>query len=123
MLRRKLLLALLSAAPLLAKKKKDKKKSKQRDVGPQGVISGTVFQPNGLSLPGAKVTVFDPADHKRTWEGVTDGRGEFAIRVPAAGDPKYRVVAEAKGLEPMEREVYAYEAQRTNINFLMVPAK
>ena len=122
MLRRRVLLALLSGAPLLAKKK-DKKKSRRENQGPLGVISGTVFQPNGLSLPGAKVTVIDPADEKRTWEGVTDGRGEFAIRVPAAGDPKYRVVAEAKGLEPMEKEAYAYEAQRTNVNFLMSSAK
>ena len=121
MLRRHLLLGLLGGVQLLAKKKK--KKSKRHDEGPQGVISGTVFHPNGLSLPGAKVTVIDPTDEKRTWEGVTDGRGEFAIRVPAAGDPQYRVVAEAKGLEPLEKQAYAYEAQRTNVNFLMSAAQ
>lgn len=121
MLRRVLLALPFAVVPLLAKKKK--KQVKGREEGPLGVISGTVFQPNGLSLPGAKVTVIDPADEKRTWDATTDGRGEFAIRVPAAGDPKYQVVAEFKGLEPMEKEAYAYEAQRTNINFLMSPAE
>jgi len=121
MLRRSILLGL--CASLAAAKDKKKKKSKQREEGPQGVIAGTVFQPSGLSLEGAKITVIDPADEKRKWEGVSDARGEFAVRVPAAGDPKYRIVALFKGLEPMEKEAYAFEAQRTNVNFMMSAAK
>ena len=96
--------------------KKDKKKA-GRKGGPLGLLSGTVFHPEGLSLPGAKVTAF-ATDGKDQREGVTDGRGEYALRVPATIEGvTYRVRAEAEGMQPQERELTAYEAQRTTANF------
>jgi Carboxypeptidase regulatory-like domain len=97
--------------------KKEKKKA-GRKGGPLGLLSGTVFHPGGLSLPGAKVTAYATDGGQDKWEGVTDGRGEFALRVPATTEGiTYRVRAEAKGMEPQERELTAYEAQRTTANF------
>ena len=102
--------------------KKDKKKA-GRKGGPLGLLSGTVFHPEGLSLPGAKVTAF-ATDGKDKWEGVTDRRGEYALRVPATIEGvTYRVRAEAEGMQPQERELTAYEAQRTTANFRLTATK
>ena len=61
---------------------------------------------------------------KDKWEGTTDGRGEFALRVPATTDGvTYRLQAEAKGMQPQERELTAYEGQRTSANFRLEPAE
>ncbi len=111
---------LLSALALcVGASAKDKKKGRKKGQ-PLGLLAGTVFDPSGLSFRGVTVTVIDLADGKSRWKGVTDGRGEFAIRVPATMEGvKYRVVAEAKGLKPLEHELYAYESQRTNQNFLL----
>ena len=67
---------------------KDKKERKKagRKGGPLGLLSGTVFHPGGLSLPGASVTAFATDGGKDKWEGVTDARGEFALRLPATID-------------------------------------
>jgi hypothetical protein len=54
---------------------------------------------------------------------MTDGRGEFALRVPATtAGVTYRVRAEAKGMAPQESELTAYEAQRTMVNFRLEAA-
>jgi hypothetical protein len=103
----------------------DKKQEKQarRKGGPLGLLSGTVFHPQGLSLPGAKVTAYATDGGKNKWEGMTDGRGEFALRVPATtAGVTYRVRAEAKGMAPQESELTAYEAQRTMVNFRLEAA-
>lgn len=101
--------------------KQEKKASSKR--GPLGLLSGTVFHPGGLSLPGAKVTAYATGGAKDKWEATTDGRGEFALRVPATSEGvTYRVRAEAKGMAAQERELTAYEAQRTTANFRLEAA-
>ncbi len=118
-----LLGALGLGGPVWGKDKKPKKKAGQKG-GPLGLLSGTVFRPEGISLPGAKLTAFATDGGDEKWEGVSDGRGEFALRVPATTEGvTYRVRAEAKGMAFMEREMTAYEAQRTTANFLMEAAK
>jgi hypothetical protein len=105
---------------------KDKKVKREagRKGGPLGLLSGTVFHPQGLSLPGAKVTAYATGGGKDKWEGMTDGRGEFALRVPATTEGvTYRLRAEAKGMEPQEKELTAYEAQRTTANFRLTAAE
>jgi hypothetical protein len=100
---------------------KDKKKGKKD--APVGLLAGTVFHSGGVSFPGVAVTVYALEDGKSHWKGVTDRRGEYAMRVPATVEGvKYRVVAEAKGFETLEHEVYAYEAQRTGQNFMLKTA-
>lgn len=101
-----------------------KNKKAGRQGGPVGLLSGTVFRPQGLSLPGATVTAYatDGGDDK--WEAVTDMRGEFALRVPATLDGvAYRLRAEAKGMKPQERELTVHEAARTTANFQLESAE
>ena len=105
------------------KDRKDKKKTRRKG-GPLGLLSGTVFHPGSLSLPGAKVTAYPTDGGKGKWENMTDARGEFALRVPATPEGvTYRLRAEAKGMETQERELTAYEAQRTTANFRMTAAE
>jgi hypothetical protein len=103
------------------------KKDKSRKREPLGVISGTVFDAEGRSLPGAKVLVHDAANPKVRFEAFTNNRGEFSVRAPAEEDlstsRKYTIRAEAKGFEPGEKTVEVYQAQRTNANLLLDPKK
>lgn len=107
------------AAGLSAKEKKKKRKQSET----LGLLAGTVFHSGGMSYPGVLVAVFAADAEKPEWKGLTDGRGEFAIRVPATAEGiKYRVVVETKGFKTLEHEMYAYEAQRSTQNFLLKKA-
>jgi len=122
--RRLVLLGALGLSGMAWGKDKKEKKKAGRKGGPLGLVSGTVFHPEGLSLPGATVTAYATDGGKDKWEGMSDGRGEFALRVPATTEGvTYRVRAEAKGMGPQERELTAYEAQRTTANFRLEPAE
>ena len=93
---------------------------KKRKPEPQAVIAGTVFHKSGFSLRGVKVVVFDLARPKKKMRAVTDGRGEFAIRVPA-GEARYQVEAQAKGFASQQREVEIYGMERINVNLILDP--
>ncbi len=122
--RRLVLLSALGFGGTAWGKDKKRKKKTGRKGGPLGLLSGTVFHPEGLSFPGVTVTAYATEGGKDKWEGLTDGRGEYALRVPATTEGvTYRLKAEAKGMEPQERELTAYEAQRTTANFRLTAAK
>lgn len=114
---------LLSAAPLAAKKKNKKKKGKGQEPRNLGLLAGTVFTPEGRSAPGVKVMAHAVEDDSIRLEGVTDYRGEFALRAPVGDDAAqgrtYRVAAEAKGFARVEKEAEVYLAQKTNINLIL----
>jgi len=124
--RRTLLIALLAAfrafVPPAARAKK-----KKRGTERYGVVAGTVFQSNGFSLRGAKVTLTPiPADgsapkKKQIQRTATDSRGEFAFRVPA-GAMRYTIRAEADGWEPAEKTVQVQWDQRVDIVLRLRPA-
>lgn len=122
--RRLVLLGAFGFGGLAAGRDKKKAKKAGRKGGPMGLLSGTVFRPQGLSLPGAAVTAYATDGGADKWEGVTDMRGEFALRVPATAEGiAYRLRAEAAGMKPQERELTAYEAQRTTANFQLEAAE
>ena len=101
----------------------NKKPEKNAAATGLGLLAGTVFDHQGLSLPGATVTAYATDGGEDKWEGITDGRGEFALRVPATTEGvSYRVRAEAKGMETQERELTAHEGQRTTANFRLASA-
>lgn len=120
---RRVALGLFALAAALGAKKKDKKKSKRKAQPNLGLLAGTVFDPDGRSARGAKVTVFDVDDPSIRFETVSDSRGEFAIRAPAAADPatarRYRVIARVKGFPAVEKTAEVYLAQRTNVNLIL----
>ncbi|MBI1354781.1 MAG: hypothetical protein GC160_10565 [Acidobacteria bacterium] len=122
--RRRLLACLLLGSSSLWAKKKKKKAAKDENLG---LLTGTVFQSSGFSLPGAKVTATAEDDPKVKFETISDGRGEFSFRAPAGAEPgsarRYKVRAEAKGFQPGEKSADVYLAQRTNMNLLLSPEK
>ena len=94
--------------------------AKKKGSEPLALISGTVFQSSGFSLPGAKVTAVSAQQRKIKIESQTGQRGEFALRVPAAKGP-YIVTAEAKGFEEQQKTAEVYEAEKTMVTFQLSP--
>ncbi|MGO9641620.1 MAG: carboxypeptidase regulatory-like domain-containing protein [Candidatus Acidiferrales bacterium] len=83
------------------------------------LIYVTVFTDQGFSLPGANVRVRRASEKKWRWDSISDARGEFAIRVPE-GD-QYEMIIQAKGFQPMTREIDAREGNRDDLRVQMVP--
>jgi hypothetical protein len=63
---------------------------------PYALIFITVWGPDNRPLYGVKVKVRLADQKKAKWEGLSDHRGEFALRVPA-GKADYVAWAEVKG--------------------------
>jgi len=119
-LTRRVFVATLLPLPAFAKKrnrKENKKRQTKQETQPLALIEVSVFQPGGRSFPGAKIRAVSLANPKVKFDGVANHRGELALRVPAP-EQKFKVAAEAKGLEPVEREVEVYEAQKTTVNLM-----
>ena len=93
---------------------------KKRAATAHALVAGTVFHASGRSLRGAKVTVFNEDRPKKKLRGVTDTRGEFAIRVPS-GEARYVVQAAAKGFEPAEKKVQTQGMEKVSVNFMLSP--
>ena len=62
--------------------KKAHDKTKQPKEKPYGLIFGTAYGPDDRPLYGVKITVRRQGKNRKTWELVSDHRGEFAQRVP-----------------------------------------
>ncbi len=95
---------------------------KRRKSEPLGLISGTVFQSTGFSLPGAKVFAVSKQNPKVKKDTVTGRRGEFALRLPA-GLGAYVVTAEAKGFASQQRTADVYEGTKTTVTFQLKPVE
>jgi hypothetical protein len=62
--------------------KKEHDKNKQPQEKPYGLIFGTAYGPDDRPLYGVRVTIRREGKNHKTWEVVSDHRGEFAQRVP-----------------------------------------
>jgi hypothetical protein len=87
--------------------------------GSFAVVAGTVFREPGFALPRAEVILTPQAlpeggKKLKPLKMLTDGRGEFAFRVPA-GKAKYRVSVQATGYQPAEKEVLVNADERTDV--------
>jgi len=89
------------------------------------IVAGTVFRDNGFSLPGADVLI----QAKSLPEGVrkfkpqrllSDGRGEFAFRVPA-GKAVYTLTVKAGGYQAAEKDVNVNADERADVYFELRP--
>jgi hypothetical protein len=90
------------------------------------VVAGTVFQADGRVLRGAAVTLKEnPEDgstsRRKALAGTSDGRGEFAFRVPAI-PMRYTVIVEAAGYVSQEKQVSVAGEQSADVYFQMEPA-
>ncbi len=63
---------------------------------PYALIFGTVWTPNDVPAPGVTIKIRRADEKKARWTHTSDGRGEFAQRVPV-GPADYLVWAEVKG--------------------------
>jgi hypothetical protein len=91
------------------------KKSKKEIYESQGLLYGTVFTDKGFLLPGAEVKVRRTTERKSKWKGMSDRRGEFAIRVP--GGAEYEIAVKAKGFAPMTKTASASAGGRQDLLF------
>ena len=113
-----LLVALLSGVALADKK--------QKSVEAYAVVGGTVFRESGMSLPGAEIVISPDPQPGQTPvkiaypKAVSDGRGEFAFRVPVTA-MRYIVRAKLKGFEPQQKTVDIEGEQRSDVT-LILPA-
>ena len=111
----KLVAVLLGCSLLLA--------AADRNDAPHAVVAGTVFRENGFSLPGATVilAVKDAPKKAKKLQAVSDGRGEFAFRVPP-GAATYVVRASLKGFQSVEKEASVSSDERVEVT-LVLPAE
>ena len=111
------LLAALAVAALAARAAD----GKNRKTASFALIAGSVFRDSGFSLPGAELTLeaAPPAKFKRI-KIVTDARGEFAVRVPAA-PMRYTVSVKAGGYRPDRKEVSVQGEERVELFFRLEP--
>ncbi|HZQ67979.1 MAG TPA: hypothetical protein VFA68_05605 [Terriglobales bacterium] len=72
--------------------------AEDRHDKPYALIFTTVWGPDNRPVYGVKVKVRRADQKKAKWEGYSDHRGEFALRVPAA-TADYVVWADPKGLK------------------------
>lgn len=86
----------------------------------EGVIAGSVFNESGRSVPGARVVIAPEDAPKKKRQAASDGRGEFAVRVPA-GTGRYVVTVEAKGFAAQSKTVEVFESEKTGVTFLLEP--
>jgi hypothetical protein len=90
------------------------------------VIRGAVFNPRGLSMPGARVVIERVSSQDgslkpgKVGEYVTNAAGEFAFRLPGANSV-YRVMASAKGFKSKTQEVDVQKDEARNIAFSLEP--
>jgi hypothetical protein len=98
----------------------NQKKSKR---APYAVVAGTVFRPPGFAMAGAQVTL-SPVERPEGKGRIkqqkisTDGRGEFAFRVPAEAR-EYKVAVTAEGFARQEKEASVQGDERIDLYFLL----
>jgi hypothetical protein len=114
------LLLLVAFLPLAAAPKK------KPALETYAVISGSVFQDSGYSLPGANVALApevqpgdasDKAkDKTKKMETVSDARGEFVFRV-LPGPMHYTVTVDATGYRIQRKTVNVADQERVEVTF------
>jgi hypothetical protein len=67
------------------------------------LIMGTVFNENALAFPGVEVRIRRTDEKKFRWEGLSNSRGEFAVRVPDGYD--YSLLIRVKHYQDETREI------------------
>lgn len=88
-------------------------------AAPYAVVAGTVFLESGLSLPGAAVTLIPrDAPKAKKLQASSDGRGEFAFRVPPS-PANYIVKASLKGFQTVQKDVSVSGEERVDVTLTL----
>jgi len=75
---------------------------KKKPAPAYAVVAGSVFDAEGRSVRGLRITIRRADEKKPRWEVVSDARGDFAQRVPA-GAADYFVRPELKDKQAAEK--------------------
>ncbi|HEX5229968.1 MAG TPA: carboxypeptidase-like regulatory domain-containing protein [Bryobacteraceae bacterium] len=103
---------LVVISPSVAAKKKPAQET-------PAIVSGSVFDDRGYSLPDATVTLAANAlagAKSKPLESISDARGEFVFHVPA-GPTQYTVTASAKGYTSQQKSVMVQGEERVEVTF------
>jgi hypothetical protein len=84
------------------------------------ILYVTVFTQKGVRLPDAAFTAHAAGKKKPHWEGYSDSRGEFAVRVSMQGD--YEIELKARGYQTQTKKVTSEVGQKLDVVFNLVPA-
>jgi hypothetical protein len=79
----------------------------------------TVFDEKGIRLPDADYSVHGVGMKKPHWEGYSDARGEFAVRVVPPGD--FEIAVKAKGYNTQTKTVASEMGQKLDVVITLVP--
>jgi hypothetical protein len=91
---------------------------------PYGLVAGSVFRDSGYALPSAEITLVPnpppntPPVKMKKLQAVSDARGEFVFRVPAAS-MSYLVKVAAKGFHGEEKPVTIQGEERVDVTFML----
>jgi len=102
-----LVLAIVALTALIASAQKSSPKQ------PYALLFGTIWSADNRPLPGITIHIRRAEDKKPRWTLVSDGRGEFAQRVPS-GAHDYVVWADLKGRKPLETKVHIDNDERVD---------
>ncbi len=117
------LFAFLIPAVLLHAAPGEKKKP---EPAAYGLVAGTVFQESGYALPerqhrpGSRSPARQRGGQGKEAETISDARGEFVFRVPAA-PMRYTVKVTAKGFQPQQKSVTIQSEERIDVTFQLPP--
>ncbi len=101
---------------------------KKRPQVSYAVVTGTVFREDGMSLPGAEVTLETDRDAAeapkfKKMSVITSTRGEFALRVPSPAAPlKLKLGVKARGYQPQEKPITLNADESMDVFFRLEPA-
>jgi len=111
-----------AAAPVASGQPSNGNKKSGKNESAYAVIAGTVFRDPGFAQPGAAVwlTRKDDPKEKKLGEAVSDGRGEFAFRVPPV-QATYVLRATLKGYRPVRQDIDVGGEEQVNATLLLVP--
>ncbi|MFN3325935.1 MAG: carboxypeptidase-like regulatory domain-containing protein [Bryobacteraceae bacterium] len=97
------------------------KERKRKQPEAHAVIAGTVFREPGFLLAGAEVTLTPDPDQDlpknlkiKPTKAVSDSRGEYAFRVPAA-PVRYTVSVRASGFQSAEKRIEIFGDERIDV--------
>ena len=87
-----------------------------------GMVVGTIFRDPGYALPGADVSLTPNPESDglpvkvKKMQSVSDARGEFVFRVPAA-TMRYTLKVAARGYAGEEKSVTVHGEERVDVTF------